>query len=259
MAAARRRRAASARTARIASARTTRPNPPGAHALADHVAARLVRQSPVTPGDLVLDLGAGSGALTLPLARTGARVIAVERDARAARRLTAVVAAHPNVTVVCGDALTVPLPRRPYLVVANIPFGITTALLRRLLDSPLSAADLVVERGAGLGFTAARPGRAELLWWQARFRLTRGATLPATAFRPPPSVDALVLHIHRRPQPPPAGLARLLRHAYRSAGAPVGHVVGRSAARRAGVDPRLPVAQLTADEWVGIAQGQAAI
>lgn len=252
MAAAGRRHAAPGRTA---TARTGRPNPPGAHALADHVAARLVRQSPVTPGDLVLDLGAGAGALTLPLARTGARVIAVERDERSARRLTGRVATYPNVTVVAADALTVPLPRRPYLVVANIPFGITTALLRRLLDSPLTAADLVVERGAGRLVTAARPGRAELLRWQAAFRLTRGATLPAAAFHPPPSVDAVLLRIHRRPQPPPAHLATMLRHAYRSAAAPIGRVVGRAAARRAGLDPHLPVAELTADDWLCLARG----
>jgi 23S rRNA (adenine-N6)-dimethyltransferase len=252
VAAAGRRHAAPGRTA---TARTGRPNPPGTHALADRVAARLVRQSPVTPGDLVLDLGAGAGALTLPLARTGARVIAVERDERTARRLTGRVAAYPNVTVVAADALTVLLPRRPYLVVANIPFGITTALLRRLLDSPLTAADLVVERGAGRLLTAARPGRAELLRWQATFRLTRGATLPAAVFHPRPTVDALVLRIHRRPQPPPAQLTTMLRRAYRSATAPIGRVVGRTAARQAGLDPRLPVAQLTADDWLSLARG----
>jgi 23S rRNA (adenine-N6)-dimethyltransferase len=246
----RRRRPARAASTHASATRGARPNPAGAHALADRVAARLVRQSPVTPDDLVLDLGAGAGALTVPLARTGARVIAVERDEPAARRLTNRVAGHRNVTVVAGDALTVPLPHRPYLVVANIPFGITTALLRRLLDSPLAAADLVVERGAGLLFTAARPGRAELLRWQAAFRLTRGAAVPASAFRPPPSVDAVVLRVRRRPQPPPAGLATLLRHAYRTAPAPIGRVVGRAAARRAGVDPHLPVAALTADDWL---------
>jgi 23S rRNA (adenine-N6)-dimethyltransferase len=235
------------------SGRSAAPNPPGAHALVDHIAARLVRQSPVTPGDLVLDLGAGTGALTVPLVRTGARVIAVERDRRTAERLTARVAGHPNVTVVAGDVLAVPLPRRPYLVVANIPFGVTTALLRRLLDSPLAAADLVVERGAGRLLTAARPARAELLGWQARFRLTRGAGLPAASFRPAPSVDAVVLRVRRRPQPPPPGLAPLLRRAYRRSAAPVGHVVGRAAARRAGLDPHLPVASLTADDWLHLA------
>lgn len=256
MAAPGRRRAAPARTApaRTAPARTRSPNPPGAHALADHVAARLVRQSSVQPGDLVLDLGAGDGALTVPLARTGARVIAVERDGRAVGRLAARVAGYPNVTVVAGDVLGVPLPRRPYAVVANIPFSVTTALLRRLLDSPLAAADLVVEYGAGRLFTAARPGRAEVLAWQATFQLTHGATLPASCFRPPPAVDALVLRMRRRPQPPPAGLTSLLRRAYRTRTAPIGRVVGRAAARQAGIDPHLPVTYLTAQDWLSLAR-----
>ncbi len=212
-----------------------------------------MRQSPATRQDLVLDLGAGAGALTVPLARTGARVLAVERDQRTVRRLTDRMAGYPNVTVVAGDVLTVPLPHRPYLVVANIPFGVTTALLRRLLDSPLTAADLVVERGAGRLLTAARPGRAELLGWQAAFRLTRGASLPAASFRPPPSVDAMVLRVRRRPQPPPAGLAGLVRQVYRSGRSPIGRVVGRAAARRAGLDPWLPVTALTADDWLSLA------
>src|SRR5262245_27577607 len=91
-------------------------NPPGSHALADHLATRLVRQSPVGPHDLVFDLGAGLGAITAPLARIGARIIAVERDPRLAARLTRRLADHPNVSVITADALTVPLPRRPYLV-----------------------------------------------------------------------------------------------------------------------------------------------
>lgn len=231
------------------------PTPAGAHALADHLAARLVRRSGVAAGDLVFDLGAGAGALTVPLARTGAHVVAVERDERVARRLAARVAEFDNVTVVTGDALAVPLPRRPYLVVANIPFGITAALLRRLLDSPLTAADLVVERGAGRRLTAARPGRVEVLRWQAAFDLTLGPVLKPHSFRPPPTVDGVVLRIRRRPRPP-AGLPSLLQSAYRSRSVAVGRVVGRATVRRAGVDPHLPVAALTADDWLAIAGSQ---
>jgi 23S rRNA (adenine-N6)-dimethyltransferase len=209
----------------------------------------MVQQSPVGPGDLVFDLGAGVGALTAPLARTGARVIAIERDGRTAGRLAARMAAHDNVSVVTGDVLSVPLPRRPYLVVANIPFGITTALLRRLLDSPLAAADLVVALGAGRGLCAGRPGRLEVLCWQAAFALSRGPVLPAACFRPPPSVDAVVLRVRRRPQPPPPALPKLLRYAYRTPQAPVSRIVGRSAARTCGVDPKAPIATLSASEW----------
>ena len=146
----------------------------------------------------MLDIGAGLGALTRPLAEAGARVIAVERDPRVARRLAARIAALPNVTVVTEDALRIPLPRRPYRVVANIPFAITIALLRRLVDSRLVAADLLVERGAGRRL-AAPPVRKDLARWHRRFEFSLGPVIPAHQFRPVPSVDAVVLRLRRRP------------------------------------------------------------
>jgi 23S rRNA (adenine-N6)-dimethyltransferase len=147
--------------------------------------------------DLVLDLGAGLGAVTRPLARTGARVIAVERDERIARRLTARMAQFPNVTVVAGDALAVPLPHQPYRVVANIPFAITMDLLRRLAGSRLHAADLVVQLAAGRRL-AGPPDRPELLRWHRRFAFSLGPVLPAYLFRPAPPVPAVVLRLRRR-------------------------------------------------------------
>lgn len=146
----------------------------------------------------MLDIGAGFGAVTRPLAGTGARVIAVERDERTARRLAIRTAALPNVTVITGDALVVPLPRRPYLVVSNIPFAITMALLRRLVDSQLVAATLVVELSTGRRLVAPALGRRDLARWHRRFAFTLGPVIPAHGFRPAPSVDAVVLRLRRR-------------------------------------------------------------
>jgi 23S rRNA (adenine-N6)-dimethyltransferase len=172
-------------------------NAPGAHALADRPARRLVRDARVHATDLVFDLGAGLGAITRPLADTGARVIAVERDERVARRLATKTAELPNVTVIAGDALAVPLPHRPYRVVANIPFSITVALLRRLVESRLVAADLVVELSTGRRL-AAPPVRRDLARWHRRYAFSLGPVIPAHHFRPAPSVDAVVLRLRRR-------------------------------------------------------------
>ena len=111
------------------------------------VAAALVADARVHPGDLVLDLGAGSGRLTAPLADTGARVRAIELDPLWAARLRDKFAGRSNVTVLEADLLRVPLPAEPFHVVANVPFHATAAILRRLLDdprTPLVQADLVV-------------------------------------------------------------------------------------------------------------------
>ena len=147
----------------------------------------------VRPGDLVIDVGAGDGALTAPLVRAGARVIAIELHPGRAQRLRDLFAGAP-VRVVQADAADLHLPRRPFRVVANPPFAITTALLRRLLSpaSRLHSAHLVVPAYVAGRWSAGRgpyPGA-----WQIR----TGAHLPRTAFRPPAPSPAALLVVRRR-------------------------------------------------------------
>lgn len=133
----------------MAGRRWLAPNPAGAHFLRDRaITGELIRSSGIGPGDLVFDLGAGYGAITARLAATGARVIAVELDARLAGHLERRFSDDANVRVVHGDARRIPLPRRRFHVVANVPFAATTALLRRLLGDHairLAGADLIIE------------------------------------------------------------------------------------------------------------------
>lgn len=161
----------------------------------------------VRAGELIVDPGAGSGALAIGLARRGARVIAVELDPvwahRLAQRATSV--GPGEIRVVQGDILSTRLPTRPYRVVGCPPFGETTALLRRLLDPRRSAlpvrVDLVVQwevaRKRALSPPGTLLGTTWAPWWD--FRL--GARILATAFRPVPRVDAAVLTILRRDPP----------------------------------------------------------
>ena len=88
--------------------------------------------SPVTRHDVVCDLGAGLGALTAPLAATGARVIAVELHPRRAAALREEYAGT-RVAVVELDLRDFTFPGRPYRVVANPPYAGVNALVRRLL------------------------------------------------------------------------------------------------------------------------------
>ncbi|MEO6511764.1 MAG: rRNA adenine N-6-methyltransferase family protein [Nocardioides sp.] len=142
-------------------------------------------ESPVTRRDVVCDLGAGLGALTRPLAATGARVIAVELRAARAAALREVYAGT-RVAVVELDLRDFTFPGRSYRVVANPPYSGVQALLRRLLaDRHLLSADLVLAEGAARG--ALRLSR----------RVHLGPRLPRRAFVHPPPMPARVIRIRR--------------------------------------------------------------
>jgi 23S rRNA (adenine-N6)-dimethyltransferase len=245
------------------------PNHAGAHFLRDRsVAAELVRRSGVRRGDLVLDLGAGSGAITAPLLAAGARVVAVERDAHLVTRLRRHFEGAA-VTVVHGDLRRVPLPRRRYSVVASIPFATTASMLHRLLDDARGApqrVELLIEWGMARRLTAARPRDLATAWWAARFDLRLRRRVPAACFQPPPRIDAA--HLSVRPRPLPAdprgqGLLRsMLRTGFAhpavplltiaagtSAGAARSHRALRRALADAGLDPAATTASATAAQW----------
>jgi len=104
----------------------------GWHRLSPRWADQIVADAQVSPGDLVVDIGAGTGALTASLVAAGARVIAVELHPQRVAVLRRRFAGDP-VTVVRADATDLRLPRRPFRVVANPPFAATTGIMRRLL------------------------------------------------------------------------------------------------------------------------------
>jgi len=130
------------RTARDARRRALAQN-----FLRSRAAERLVRDAAVQAGDVVLELGAGTGVLTAALARRAVRVLVVELDPDWARRLLEQFAENQRVFVIQGDALAFPLPGEYFRVVANLPFNRTTAALKCLLDpaNALVRADVVVQ------------------------------------------------------------------------------------------------------------------
>ena len=169
----------------------------GWHELTERWAREIVEGAGIAPGDLVLDIGAGTGGLTTPLVAAGARVVAVELHPVRARVLRRRFA---DVVVVQTDASDLRLPRRPFRVVANPPFAVTTALLKRILrsGSALVTADLVVPRYVARRWTQANAPGAHR--WQLVYATSTSRTLPARAFRPPATQPVQVLRIRPRGQ-----------------------------------------------------------
>lgn len=176
---------------------------PGRHELGQNfltdpaVVAAVVQAVAATPPLPIVEIGAGGGALTLPLQALGRPVTAIEVD----RRLAAALAARvgPATTVVAGDFLTHRLPRSPHVLVGNLPFHQTTAMLRRVLRAGhWTSAVLLVQwevarRRAGVGGASMMTAQ----WWPwYDFALVR--RVPAAAFTPRPGVDGGLLTITRR-------------------------------------------------------------
>jgi 23S rRNA (adenine-N6)-dimethyltransferase len=168
----------------------------GWHRLAPTWAARVVADAGVAPGDLVVDIGAGTGAVTAPLVAAGARVIAVELHPRRLAVLRDRFA-HDDVTVVRADATDLRLPRRPFRVVASPPFAVTSPVLKRLLapGSRLVRADLVVQHAAARRWAIGdAPGAGR---WARDYDVALGRRIPRSAFAPRPPVDCTTLVVRR--------------------------------------------------------------
>jgi 23S rRNA (adenine-N6)-dimethyltransferase len=208
------------------------------------------------------------GRITQALARSGARVVAVELDSAFAESLRKSVRGFPHVDVVEGDALQIPLPRAPFRAFGNVPFALTTAILRRLLDDPttsLLGADLIVQYEAGRKRAAVWPSNVVSLGWQPWWGFHLARRLPSLAFEPPPQVDAGFLSISRRSRPLlPASrrdeYRKLVHSGFRQAGLPVhrslrGRLPERAWKRMAharGLPPGAKASDLDVFDWVAL-------
>jgi len=174
----------------------------------DSALERVVEASGVTSQDDVLEIGPGLGSLTRLLAMQARRVVAVELDAGLLPALGQVVAPFPNVTVREGDILAFDpaglMEQTGYLVIANIPYYITSAVIRHLLESRLQPQRLVltVQREVAERICAV-PGDMSLLALSVQVygHPQTVGYIPAEAFYPVPQVDSAVVRVDLYPQP----------------------------------------------------------
>ncbi len=183
--------------------------------LEDPQAAReIVAALELQPGETVIEVGPGAGALTVPLLETGARVIAVEIDRRMVEVLRRLERDHPGLRVVHADILEADLSELAeggrFSLTGNLPYHITSSLLFRLLDHARHHPGTLRRAVVMMQFEVARriaagPGESEYgilsvftrLWGEPELAFT----VPADRFRPAPKVDAGVLKLDFAAEP----------------------------------------------------------
>lgn len=254
----------------------------GQNFLVDPVALRrIVSAADLTIDDHVVEVGAGLGTLTRRLAEQAGEVVAVELDAGLVAILGEQTKDLHNVRIIQGDILRIPdlgVTHRRYKVVANLPYYITSAVLRHFLSKPPRPELMVVtvQREVAERLVAG-PGAMSLLAVSVQLygqpRIV--ARIPAGCFYPPPKVDSAVVRIEVGEQPAilfslgerpeieeafffkvvKAGFSqkrKMLRNAL-SAGLRLPRVQVEEAMKAAGVDPARRAETLSLEEWARIA------
>jgi 16S rRNA (adenine1518-N6/adenine1519-N6)-dimethyltransferase len=186
----------------------------------DQALASIVEAGDPGPEDSVLEIGPGLGSLTRLLAQRAGRVLAVELDTGLIPALQEVVGDAPNVRVIEGDILRLNLraileeegdgalagesTHGGYLVIANIPYHITSALIRYLLENNLPPKRMVLTIQKEVAERiCAEPGGMSMLAVSVQIygRPEIRAHIPAESFYPPPQVDSAVLRVDRYAEP----------------------------------------------------------
>jgi 16S rRNA (adenine1518-N6/adenine1519-N6)-dimethyltransferase len=250
----------------------------GQHFLIDsEVLQRILAAAELTAADTVLEIGPGQGVLTGELARRVKRVIAIELDDKLADHLKQATASSPNVAIINDDILKIDpadvVPKaEKYKVVANLPYYITSPVLRHFLEASIKPALMVVmvQKEVAEAIVAG-PGKRSLLSISVQFygRPTIISRVPASAFYPAPEVDSAILRIDLYPKPavavadadsffetvragfanPRKQIANSLAYGLKATKTDVAHML-----EEAGIAPQRRPETLTLEEWARLWQ-----
>ncbi|MBD8976913.1 16S rRNA (adenine(1518)-N(6)/adenine(1519)-N(6))-dimethyltransferase RsmA [Veillonella magna] len=175
------------------------------------VVDEIVAAAELTAGEPVLEIGPGIGTLTQGLAQSGAAVTAVELDRRLLEVLDTTLAQYDNVRIIHGDVLKVNIPEimnhKPFKVVANLPYYITTPIIMSLLEMKLPIERLVVmvqrevaERMVAQPGTKAYGALSVAVQYYTEPSIVMD--VPPRAFMPAPEVTSAVICCRLREKPP---------------------------------------------------------
>ena len=256
----------------------------GQHFLVDPTALeRIIAAADLTREDVVVEVGPGPGALTERLAQESGHVVAVELDPRMVALLRERLAGAANVHVIEQDILQVNIPhllldlglfsspsKVAYKIVANLPYYITSAVLRHVLESdpPPRLVVVTVQREVAQRIVAG-PGAMSLLAVSVQFygRPRIVAHIPAGAFYPAPKVDSAVVRIDVGAEPPVAvedveGFFEVVRAGFgqrrKQLKNALAHGLHRpmqeivAAMEKAGIDPSRRAQTLSVEEWAAL-------
>ena len=172
---------------------------------------KIVHAAELTVGEPVLEVGPGIGTLTQGLAQSGADVTAIELDRRLLEVLDTTLASYDNVRIIHGDVLKLDVPtimnHKPFKVVANLPYYITTPIIMSLLESKLPIERLVVmvQKEVALRMVA-KPGTKDYgaLSVAVQYYTEPDIVLdvPPKSFLPAPAVTSSVIRCVLRDKPP---------------------------------------------------------
>jgi 16S rRNA (adenine1518-N6/adenine1519-N6)-dimethyltransferase len=237
---------------------------------------RIARLADIGPGSSVLEFGAGLGSLSLALAETGARVVAVEVDRHLLPVLRTVVE-PAGVEVIAGDAMTLDvaalLEERgggSWSLVANLPYNLATPLvLRTLVEVPAIERLLVMvqrEVGERMAARVGDPAYGSVSVRVAYFaRSSVAGKVPASVFIPRPRVESVLVRMERRAEPAVPveevsyeRLAAVVKAGFgqrrKMLRSSLAGVVAPEAFERAGIRPEARAEELTVEEWGRLAR-----
>ena len=234
-----------------------------------HAIEQVIAAADLTGEDSVLEIGPGLGTLTGRLLECAGQVVAVELDQQLVQVLGELLGDQPRLRIVAGDILeTNPatLFDTPYKVVANIPYYITSAVLRHLLEAPVRPTVIVLTMQREVAKRIVERERLSLLAVSVQFygapRIV--ARIPPGAFHPPPKVDSAVLRIDVFPEPAVAvkdtdAFFRVVKAGFSAPRKQLRNALSNGlrlpaanmerALRNAGVDPRRRAETVSISEW----------